>query len=392
MTDQHPAPHTHLEIELGRRTQRLSALYTVLSAYHQVNDLEEMMRLALNQVLKLSVGSVGSIHLLDEKGDCLCLSAQQGIRKPVLGLIQDAETLDGFFSELHHQKQAVIFTDMSAEPNLTAIAQAGGWQVIVGVPIISGKKNWGVLTIYGDTSLQTTPDEIQLLETIAGQIGIAIESSILREQAERLAITEERNRLARELHDSVTQSLYSLTLFSETARRMLSSGNLLETQRYLDEISESSLQALKEMRLLVHKLRPSVIGAGGLFASIEQRLKAVEGRSGVKYTFHMEPGLLTDTTVESTLYMVAVEALNNALKYAQANQVWVSLARDENGIRLKIGDDGRGFNLEEARQSGGLGLESIHERVTQLKGRVKIDTVPGEGTTLWVWIPKPDHS
>jgi len=251
------------------------------------------------------------------------------------------------------------------------------------------KKIWGLLTIYGDRTLQTTTDETQLLEMIAGQIGIAIESSFLREQAERLAITEERNRLARELHDSVTQSLYSLTLFSETAQRMLSAGNLPETRHCLDEISESSQQALKEMRLLVHKLRPSVTGAGGLFASIEQRLKAVEGRSGVKYHFQMEEGLIINAAIESTLYAIAVEALNNALKYAQAGQVWVSLVREENGIRLAIQDNGRGFMLEEARQSGGLGLASIWERVDQHQGKVKIDTAPGEGTTLRVWVPNP---
>jgi signal transduction histidine kinase len=377
----------HLEKELVRRTRRLSALYTVLTAYHQVNDLDELMKLALSQVLTITAGSVGSIHLFDETGESLHLAAHQGMSASVVDVLWRIPAKDNITSDILARKESLIITEMTAEPRLVELAQISGWDVFIGVPIVNGKTVWGVLSIYGDKTLQATAEEIELLGIISSQIGIAIENSHLREQAERLAIAEERNRLARELHDSVTQSLYSLTLFAETAKRMMEAGDQAGTRRCLDEIADSSQQALKEMRLLVYKLRPSTYTEGGLSASLEQRLRAVEGRSGVKYDFKADNTLSIRPEVENALYAVAVEVLNNALKYAQADHVRVELSGDGEAIYLKISDNGCGFELDRARQSGGLGLASIQERVSQLAGTIKINTAPEDGTIIQVWLP-----
>jgi signal transduction histidine kinase len=389
MADRKESAQTRLEKELARRTRRLSALYAVLTAYHQVDDLDGMMRLALNQILSIAAGSVGSIHLLDKACENLHLAAHQGISSSILEAMRQIPVTNEFFCEIITHQKPQIVTEMAAEPRLAEIAQAGGWDVFIGLPITNGKAAWGVLSIYGDETLHPTTEEIELLEIIAGQIGIAIENSHLRDQAERLAIVDERNRLARELHDSVTQSLYSLTLFAETAQRMIAAGDMAETRRCLTEIADSSQQALKEMRLLVHKLRPSTVPEGGLFASIEQRLRAVEGRSGVKYNFQADKTLVLQPGVENALYAITVEALNNALKYARADQVWVALIRDGNSISLEISDNGSGFDPEQAIQSGGLGLASMRERVAELQGNIQIDSTPGEGANIRVCIPDP---
>jgi signal transduction histidine kinase len=387
MSDQHRTAQTHLEKELAQRTRRLSALYSVLSAYHQIDDLDEMMKLTLNHVLNISMAHIGCIHLLDESGESFHLVAHQGIETPVLEKIQHTAAHDELLRKIIMRKKPLIITDMGEETPLAKFAQAGDWQIFVGVPIINGNTVWGVLAIYGGQTLQTSADEIELLEIIARQIGIAIENSFLQKQAERLAIVEERNRLARELHDSVTQSLYSLTLFAETAKRMMEVGEMAETRRCLNEIANSSQQALKEMRLLVHKLRPSTYKDVGLANSIEQRLRAVEGRSGIKFDFQADKNLSLNPEVEGALYAIAVEALNNALKHARADQVLVELTQDSETIYLKISDNGSGFELDQARQSGGLGLSSIQERVAELQGFIQIDTTPGAGTTIHVRIP-----
>jgi signal transduction histidine kinase len=195
---------------------------------------------------------------------------------------------------------------------------------------------------------------------------------------------EERNRIARELHDSVTQSLYSLTLFSETAKRMMDAGDPVETRRYLDEIADSSQQALKEMRLLVYKLRPGGMLENGVAASIEQRLRAVEARSGIQYDLQVDRSLSFHPNLEKTIYAVTVEALNNSIKHAQADQVRVILERDGSHICLEISDNGVGFDVEQVRQTGGLGLVSIQERVAELQGEIQIDSTPVTGTTIRV--------
>jgi len=274
-----------LERELGQRTRRLSALYTVLSAYHQVDDLNEIMKLVLKYVLNLSKGHNGSIHLLDKSGSSLQLVAHQGVKASILTLMQQTSATDELLSEIVMRKKPIIITDVTLEPRLVELAKEGAWQVFVGIPIVSGKTGCGELLIYGDKTLGTISDELKLLELIAGQVGVAIENQRLREQSERLAIVEKRNWIARELHDSVTQSLYSLTLFAETAKRMRKAGDMVETRRSLDEVIDSSQQALKEMRLLVYKLRPTTYREIGLVKSIEQRLRAVESRSGIKFVF-----------------------------------------------------------------------------------------------------------
>jgi signal transduction histidine kinase len=384
MPDPQQRKPDNLEQELARRTRRLSALYTVLSAYHQVDDLNEMMMLALKQVLNNSLGHVGSIHLLDEKTDNLWLAAHQGMQAAILEAIRQTPARDEFLRNIMRRKKPLFIPDMAAEPRLAEFAQTSGLQIFVGVPILSGKSAWGVLAIYGDHTLQTISDELKLLEIIAGQIGIAIENRRLREQAERLAITEERNRLARELHDSVTQSLYSLTLFAETAQRMLAAGDQVETRRCLDEIADSSQQALKEMRLLVHKLRPSTYKDIGLANSIEQRLRAVEGRSGIRFEFQADKKISLPGEVESALYAIVVEALNNALKYARANKVRVILADEGNMIFLEIADNGVGFNLEQARQSGGLAFSrSILRPGREPRCRCASRTTPNPAKTRW---------
>jgi len=377
----------HQEKELTARTRRLSALYTILSASHQSDNLDELMALTLHHVLKISLGQVGSIHILDETRPGFHLAAHQGMNPTALKVLRHTPTSRSFFDEIAQRRKTVFLPDISQEPRLVELGQASGWQVCVCVPILTGKMTGGLLTIYGDQNLQITAEERQLLEILAGQIGIAIENRKLRAQSEQLAIVDERNRLARELHDSVTQSLYSLTLFAETARRMLDAGELSETRRALDEIAESSQQSLKEMRLLVYKLRPSSYENLGLANSLEQRLRAVEGRSGIRFEFSADKKTKLSSGAESALYAIAVEALNNSLKYARASAVRVALAEDENGIFLEIADNGCGFDLEQARQSGGLGLASIEERVRQLNGTLAITSSAQEGTVLQVHLP-----
>jgi signal transduction histidine kinase len=207
-------------------------------------------------------------------------------------------------------------------------------------------------------------------------------------QVQELAVAAERSRLARDLHDSVTQSLYSLTLFTQAAREHASSGDVESASQNLTRIADTAGQALKEMRLLVYELRPSVLGDVGLPVALQNRLEAVEDRSAVDARLSVElPGdLLLPERLEEALYRIAQEALNNTLKHAQAKTVTVSLTQppDGMGLVLSIADDGRGFDLGDAMDRGGQGLCSIEERVRDLGGSLRVDTAPGRGTTIEV--------
>lgn len=207
------------------------------------------------------------------------------------------------------------------------------------------------------------------------------ENEKLRQQAAEVAIVEERNRLARDLHDSVTQSLYSLTLFAEASQRLASNGDIDRAKDYLKQVGDTAQQALKEMRLLVYELRPLMLEKVGLIGALQQRLDAVEGRTGIETQLQVNDIVELPTHIEEALYRIAQEALNNTLKHANAQSVSVNVILHDNHIRLAIIDDGDGFDTDEP-SSGGLGLTSIRERAEKLGATLIITSAPGAGTQI----------
>ena len=212
-----------------------------------------------------------------------------------------------------------------------------------------------------------------------------------RRQAEiarqSLAVAEERNRLARELHDSVTQSLYSLTLFAETGRRLAGSGDLEGAKDYLGRLGETSQQVLKEMRLLVYQLRPVALEREGLVGALRQRLDAVERRAGVDVRLVFDEAVELPTGVEQELYRVAQEALNNTLKHAAASAVTVGIAGGDGLAELTVEDNGKGFEIDAVGDSAGTGLANMRERVENLGGSLSILSSPGRGTKVSATVP-----
>jgi len=204
-------------------------------------------------------------------------------------------------------------------------------------------------------------------------------------QAEELATAKERNRLARELHDSVAQTLYGLTLQAEAASRKLNQGQTNEVVGFLREIRESAQQTLQETRLLIFELRPPILEEEGLVSALRARLESVESRSGLKTRISLgEVGRLPGG-IEAGLYGISNEVLNNILKHAHASEVKISLARKEGKIILEISDNGVGFDPS-VETPGGLGLKGMRERAEQINGNLQISS--GEnGTQVSVEVP-----
>ena len=214
----------------------------------------------------------------------------------------------------------------------------------------------------------------------------------LRESEMEKAVAAERSRLARELHDSVTQSLYSLTLFTEAARHMAEEMGEENIEQYIGQIGVIGLHALKEMRLLVYELQPPELERDGLVRVLRKRLEAVEGRAGVEARVIVDEFIKLPGGVEQELYRIAQEALNNALKHAAAASVVVYLRQINGRIEMEIVDDGVGFNPEVLPDRGGMGLKSIRERAEQLGGSVTIRSQPGGGTSVKVSVLQTDVS
>ncbi|MFZ0543952.1 MAG: ATP-binding protein [Candidatus Promineifilaceae bacterium] len=380
--------HAELEARVVERTRQLAALYEVLAAGNDVEaDLPTVLTGTLERLLAATTADGGAIHLLDQAETRLTLAAEKGAPPTFATALEDVSVENALFSDILAQESYLYIPELTADSRTDPFSsQQENWQVL-GIPIRKRTQNLGVLTLFTVGGDVLDESEIRLRVSLADHLAIIIENVELGRQAERLAVVEERNRLARELHDSVTQSLYSTTLFAEAGQRNARAGKLDKAMGYLAEVGETSQQALREMRLLVHKLRPSALDKAGLIPALEQRLKAVEERAGIHYELNVSGDLHLTADVEAALYFIAQEALNNALKHSQATAVTVQFLQEENAITLTVADNGCGFDTEAVQSSGGLGLTSIHERAGQFHGTVEIESAPGEGTTVTVCLP-----
>lgn len=263
-------------------------------------------------------------------------------------------------------------------------------------PLVSGQKTVGYLEITQMADYHQ-PKDLAAARAFADQAAVAVELDRLYGRLQQTAVAEERARLARDLHDSVSQSIYAMTLYTRAARRQLSEGNVDAVEKYLSDLHTTAREALGEMRMLIYELRPMALERYGLKGILEQRLQSVEARSGLEVSLEYALSAPLPPHLEENLYHIALEALNNTIKHAQANRVAVSI-RQEDGegekpgvIHLVVRDDGAGFDPAEVVQ-GGVGMKSIRERVTMLRGQLMIETRPGAGVTLSIEVPYAEDS
>lgn len=237
-------------------------------------------------------------------------------------------------------------------------------------------------------AVSSAPDAL-LAGVIVASPGPSAMPATGREQAVTSAIAAERRRLARELHDTVTQSLYSVLLFADSGLRLAQSAERDELARTFSQIEGVSRQGLREIRLLLHRLRPNSLATAGLAGALAERLAAVEGSLGIHYRLLASGDLALDEPAEEALYFVALEALNNALKHSRASAVTVRLRAvpGAGGAVLWVSDDGCGFDAAAAFAGCGFGLKTMCERIAAAGGTMRIDSTPGAGTRVVARLP-----
>jgi nitrate/nitrite-specific signal transduction histidine kinase len=355
--------------EVGRR---------ITSILAEDELLEEIVRLVKESLGYYLVG----IGLIEEDEVVIRVgSGRSSEAQPVSLKLKEA----GIVSWVAQHGEPLLVPDVTQEPRYHVLPQASQTRSELAVPLKTKNIVIGVLDVQSNRLNAFDEKDLTVLQSLAHQAAIAIENARLYHQARQLAVMEERNRLARDLHDSVTQSLYGVTLFAEAAERLLMAGDVGLAADHIQELRLTAQESLREMRLLIFELRPLILGEHGLAAALQVRLESVEGRSGLETVLEVEgEDHRLPAEIEGGLYRIAQEALNNALKHAQAHQVKVYLRWEPSPIVLEISDDGAGFDLATIRQQGGLGLPGMEERATQLGCRLSIQSQPGQGTRVRV--------
>jgi signal transduction histidine kinase len=376
-----------LEAQVADRTRELAALNAVAAVVSRSLDLTEILDDALEMILRVTETEGGGVYLVNDGGGALSLATHRGFDSQLAGEIDGLRVGEGPCEQVVQSSEPLVLKDLAGQGCFRGLAsEAGGFRSLVSVPLASKGNVLGALFAMTRDYRDFKDEDVELLTSIGQQMGVATENARLYEQARRLAVVEERQRLARDLHDSVTQALYGMTLYSEAAAAQLSRDNLAKVIEYVRLLQDTAYEALAEMRLLIYELRPPVLEEEGLVAALETRLQAVEGRAGLKTTFEVDLVDPLPGDIEAGLYWIAKEALNNTLKHAQARSVAVRLDQKPRGglVSLQIEDDGVGFEPATVLKSGGLGLPAMRERAEALGGKLSIDSRPGEGTRLLV--------
>jgi signal transduction histidine kinase len=223
----------------------------------------------------------------------------------------------------------------------------------------------------------------ELAERIRSEKALKEAQAELVAQQRTVAVLEERQRLARDLHDSLSQSIHSLVLFSETLVATIEKNNLERARQIVERLQESAWQSHKETRLLLYELQASGPGRSvDLIRDLEERLAKVERHAGVKAQVVLE-GSLENCPPEwhENLFWITIEALNNALKHAQARKVQIVIRSLPGCMKLEVVDNGRGFDAGKLR-AGGMGMDNMRERATLLGGELSVKSEPNRGTRV----------
>lgn len=266
---------------------------------------------------------------------------------------------------------------------------AGSPVSLLAAPLMVKGRIYGAIVVGHAEPHEFSSDERQLIDIFADQAALALEHARLVDQTRRLAALEERQRIARDLHDSVTQSLFSLRLAAEAAGATLAT-DPQATAQMLQTVQELAGNALAEMRALIFELRPGALHEAGLAAAIERFVGAFRARTGLQVTLDLDQRR-SPPVVEEALYRIASEALHNIGKHARARQVAITLRRRPTSVCLVVQDDGIGFDPTHPVAGDHMGQRTMQERAAALGGSCVVQSAPGAGTRVVVEIPlSPD--
>lgn len=374
-----------LEQRVADRTRELEALYDVSAAASKAHNSSSLLNSMLDRSLAALNSSAGFILLLEE--DTLHLAAGLGLPEGWSDNLASASAGQVLFEAALKESVPLLIPDLNREARTPDFMHVGKPMTLLLAPLIADGKALGLMGLARAARRDFDLDEVALLVSIISQVASAVQTERLRQLAQNATVFEERQRLARDLHDSVTQSLYGLATLTEAGKMRLEAGDLAASAHFLTRIGQTARQAIREMRLFLHQLRPLVLAQEGLVGALELRLAAVEGRSDVRATLEADEQLKLPPQVETALYHIAQEALNNALKHSGASVVTVRLARAGQGTLLEIEDNGCGFDPEQV-ESGGMGLENMRVRAAAIGAELEIQSTKNKGTHVRVKVER----
>ncbi len=385
--------------QLARQNESLSMLVELVAATRQSQDLGDVFRQTLMRVTKHYRADAGGMWLLDGSARHLLLADHFDLPSNLASCLA-AIPLEGFPFETGSEITSRIrLMEVSSERWAPAslLAEAG-FQVAALVGLASRERPLGCMMLLWKRPSGLGDEDLSLLNTVGHHVSIAIENARLMQSATELAVTQERNRIARELHDSVNQTLFGIILALDTLLHsdgLADSGEALSFKPLLQDVRDMASKALQEMRGIVSQLRPLGLDGESLPKALVRYAEWVRSQTGVCVDVAVS-GISDEVSIDpqagDALYRIAQEALNNAVKHSSATRVVIHVSTSPERVRLEVRDNGCGFVpervLAQGRHGSGLGLTTMRERAQLLGGSLCVRSKLGRGTIVTAEVPR----
>ncbi len=387
--------YADLDRRVAARTQELATLNAVAAVVSQSLNLGRILEDALGKIIAELGFAAGAAFVRPDidSGDGalqLVTSVRLSPDASAALALRGPEVLERCLREPGRQAQTLALDVLASGDALNAL-ETSGWRSAVEIPLTAKGTVFGALVLFVADETHLTAEQLASLSGLGNQIGMAVDNARLYAQAEESAAAMERNRLARDLHDAVSQTLFSASLVAEVLPRIYER-DPQQGREKLEELRQLTRGALAEMRTLLLELRPAALAEANLPDLLQQLGEAVAGRSRIPIDVHVDTALEVPAGVGVALYRIAQEALNNVAKHSGAGHASVLLrdcggdGPDSGALELVVADDGSGFDTEAARP-GSLGLGIMAERAESIGARLELSSSEDGTRVRAVWRP-----
>jgi len=388
---------------LARQVERLRVLTSITNQLLAATELDAVLSVVVESAMRLCDTAGAAVGLIQSDGREIAFAATAGEPRDYFEMYSPATIDDGFLAGTAAgralvQGRAVIVDDYATwgdpdtphEQRVSAVAHQ--LRAFIVAPLLVDGAPIGLLRVHHTVPRSFAAEDAALIQALADQAALAIEHTRLLQRGQEAAILEERARLARELHDSVTQSIFSLGMLAQAARtqHVRAPDRLGPT---LERVSSLAQEALIEMRSLLFELQPAALAEQGLASALDRLVGAMRMRGDLTLTYSAATAARLDANAELALFRIAQESLANVIKHAHATEVAITLSEADECLILTVIDNGAGFDPtipaapSEDGSRGGMGLRSMRERAASAGITLVIHSSPATGTAVTATAP-----
>ncbi|WP_306334488.1 GAF domain-containing sensor histidine kinase [Streptomyces sp. KL118A] len=371
----------------------LTAVSSALLAMSRHLEVRDVLKTIVASARELLDAEYAALGVPDDHGG-FAQFVVDGVSEDQWKAIGPLPRQHGILASMLQKGETVRLGDVREDPRF------GGWPSahpemsdFLGVPIHSDEETLGALFLANKNCPKPqgtcgfTEDDAELLAILAQHAAIALTNARLYERSRELTIAEERSRLAHELHDAVSQKLFSLRLTAQAATALVDR-DPCRAKDELQQVAVLAAEAADELRAAVVELRPAALDEDGLVATLRTHTQVLHRAHSAEVTFESNGVRALPASQEEAMLRVAQEALHNALRHSGAEHVAVLLDKRGAGAALRVVDDGSGFDPKSIRRAGRhLGLVSMRDRASGVGGRLTVESEPGKGTTIEMEVP-----